>query len=363
LRTDKGEIRPTIAITGADAEYDHIVVQRYFGERAFDVAPKMIDIIQTRQLRENKFSVLPHNYNGQDLAPGTAPEVSDLVAQQQVQHRRWNAMLALAHAMFERIGVEYVLMKALASPLALMSDVDFLVPQPRDIARIAAELERADFALYRFRLLAHPLKIMAVPADQSLKAPPGIDLYPDAMWVRKHVLDGPGVIVRRHMAEARGISIWQPCLEDDLYLVATHAFARGDITLAELDHGARLVRHAEFDWAYLIQSATAFGCVDAIYIYLRLLECACRSASLGEAVPPEVIGQLERFAASRGLRSWLDVIEHDLRFPLRIPLWLSTIRSGMYHLPAIRKRVRFSELLWDTACHGFMVGTHLLRRD
>ncbi len=355
------DVQAGIVVSGPQAGRDQALLKSYFGEGAAGQDIHELTIEQAYQLKRNKFSLLPSESRGDDNLQ-TSGTLGDLVAEQLAKQQRWQELLATVGLWLEQLETSYVLMKALRSPFALMSDVDLLVPQPLDIAHIAGELEAAGFALYRFRLLAHPLKIMAAPRRQSPEGLPTIDLYPDAMWIRKHVLDGLGVIARRRRQSVRGVSMWTPCPEDDLYLVATHAFAHGNITLAELDHGARLIQPEAFDWSRVLRSATAFGCQDGVYVYLRLLVCVSELVGTGSNCPAQVIAELERAPACQAVQRWLDRAEHELTLPIRVPWWLSTVRSAVHHLPAVSQRISMSELAMDAATHGFNIGIHLLKR-
>jgi hypothetical protein len=350
-----------IKITGAQDSRDQKLFKSYFGEGAKGQDIQELVIEQAYQLERNKLSLLPchEDYVNNKKVNGA---IHDLIMEQLDKQRRWQELLAMVGLLLEHHeSYRILLMKALLSPFALMSDVDLLVPQPLDIASLACELEEAGFELYRFRLFAHPLKIMAAPKDHVQKGLPSVDLYPDAMWMRKHVIDGLGVVARRRKQTIRGVQIWTPCPEDDLYLVATHAFAHCNITLAELDHGERLIRQEPFDWSQLLHSAASFGCQDGVYTYLRLLVCACQSAGIESHCPSEVIIELESTPACQAVKRWLDIAEQELTLPIRVPLWLGTVHSARYHLPAVRQRICFSELIMDAVIHGFNIGVYILR--
>jgi hypothetical protein len=285
-----------------------------------------------------------------------------MLSQQRHSHLRWRDTLALARSLFDSLGVSYVLMKALRSPFALMSDVDFLVPLPGDLAGMARVLEERGFALYRFRLLSHPLKIMAERTEPGERPSVNIDLYPDAMWIRKHVLDGLGVVERRRPRKSRGITVWEPSPEDDLYLVATHAFAHGEIHLAELDHGARILAAKSFSWPYLLEAADEFGCQDALYTYVRLLAATHEAMGCASPVLGDIVDALAAETACQSVARWLDDLG-ELTLPLRIPVPICTLRSARYHLPAVSRHLSWTELAFDAATHLLTAGTHLLRRD
>jgi hypothetical protein len=350
-------------VTGPAAEAHRALLRAYFGPAATGLPPNEVTPDQVEQLASNKYTVLPYNGSTTDLPATLDPAVRERIQQQQQRHGAWLEMVTQVVPILDQIKPGYVLMKALESPFAPMSDIDFLIPQPDDIVRSVTALAQEGFEFYRFRLWAHPLKIMAVPAGQSVKAPAAVDFYPDAMWIRKHVLDGVGVIARRQRTSVRGVEVYTPVVEDDFYLVVTHALARGDIMLGELDHGARLLAHSGFDWDRVLRAARAFGCLDNIYVYLRLLQMVCQALDRAAPIPVQLWAELERYAINRQWRGWLDRVEPNVIFPLRFPLRLGTIQSGAYHLPAVRARLRPGEWVFDAITHGHLIVTHLLRRD
>ena len=116
-----------------------------------------------------------------------------------------------------------------------------------------------------------------------------------------------------------------PGPEDDLYLVATHAFAHGNITLAELDHGARLIQPEAFDWSRVLRSATAFGCQDGVYVYLRLLVCVSELVGIGSNCPAQV-------ETGRAVSESLRPSSHAARWPPgRMGSSWKPIRSRIAH--------------------------------
>lgn len=347
-----------ITLGGAQIEADATLLRQYFGPGAPGASRSGVGPRVATQLEINKLGILPFSAPAETDGPGMEPALERCQARQ----RRWQETLALATSLFDPLDVSYLLMKALRSPFALMSDVDFLVPSPRDLARMTLALEDAGFALYRFRLLSHPLKIMAEEAQPGETPLANIDLYPDAMWIRKHVLDGSAAVRRRRSGTVRGIAVWEPCPEDDFYLVATHAFAHGEIHLAELDHGARILASEPFSWEYLLNTAAGFGCQDAVYLYLRLLAAVHEAMGVASPVPSDVRAALDRQPACRGVRRWLDNLEL-VTFPLRIPVWFCTLSSARYHLPAASRRLRWTETAFDAATHILTAGSHVLRRD
>jgi hypothetical protein len=354
------QIRYGISVTGPFAEYDRPLLEAGFGSNnAGCVAP---GVQQVEQLRRNKLAAgcLPCKVKPE---PGTVNADTHHIVLQKQQHGLWEHLLTATSRMFDELDIRYVLIKALTSPFAIMSDLDFLIPYPEDIARAAAALEASGFALYRFRLLAHPLKIMAVTPGEAVESRVAVDIYPDGMWIRKHVIDGVGVLARRQFGTIRGASVWLPCDEDNLYLIATHAFSHGRISLAELDHGYRILsENGAFDWQGIIRTASAFGCIDGLYTYLALLSRVTCHLGLQDVVPGTILDSLSARPVNRSLSAWIRRNE-PLILPVRLPLLTSTIRSALFHLPSVFRRITARECFFDGVTHGLAAASRLLGRD
>jgi len=170
------------------------------------------------QVDAKLFSNLPpHEIVSKIKSNGFSCEIIDENSRDKYWREKRLEMLLKVSKAFKEENIEHVFIKDLRHPFAMMDDVDVLIPEPYDIAKAARILSDKGYKLYRFRLLSHPLKIMA---RRSYNEPP-IDIYPDAIWVRKKVGEGEEIISKRRLDE-RGVYV--PSAEDDLYLVATHAY-------------------------------------------------------------------------------------------------------------------------------------------
>lgn len=294
-------------------------------------------------LRENKFS--REHLEGTDY-PSTG-------ADDDRRHRE--AREETRSTVTERLdaaGVRYVAMKELRGARVLMHDVDLLVPGIADEAAVIRCLEELDYTLYRFRLLAHPRKVMGrrSPDDQT-----PVDLYPAAMWIRKHVCDAQGVIQRSRDAGRR-----EPTAEDDMYLVATHAYAHLDVTFAEMFHGVTVLEEAtSFDWYHLLGTAARWGCQDALYAYLRLVDHHLEATGR-ERIPGDVLRRLEAAGINRVTRRWLPADDYRLDYPVDVPVWAGTLASSVHHVPRVARRLGVRETWKDLQTHGLSAASELL---
>ncbi|WP_251328604.1 nucleotidyltransferase family protein [Haloplanus pelagicus] len=250
--------------------------------------------------------------------------------------------------------VSFAAIKNLKAPYAMMSDVDLLVPDPGDHAVAARVLAERDYEFYRFRLLAHPRKMMA---KRSARDPRPVDIYPDAMWIRKVVCDPESVVVRAESAPPR-----EPSPADDLYLVATHAYSHLSVTLAELVHGVAVVEGSDVEWSRLVEQADQYGCRDALLAYVYPLDWYLR-ASGREPIPEDVVEALETGPVAGAVRRWWDGLEPPVEFPVQFPLHLPTVLSAAHHLPRIARTRSLRTAYKDLQSHALTLGSMLVRGE
>ncbi|AWB26400.1 nucleotidyltransferase family protein [Halococcoides cellulosivorans] len=289
-------------------------------------------------LRANKLSL--------ELLPEPPDEADDQAAHRRKRRERFQHVCELLND----AGVAYASMKNLRTPSATMSDVDLLVPDPREQALAARVLAAEGFEFYGFRLLAHPRKVMAKrsPAD-----PRPVDIYPDAMWIRKVVCDAERVVERANADGQR-----TPAPADDLYLVATHAYSHCSITFAELYHGVAIVDTESVDWAIAIEAARSYGCVDALYAYLLVLDEYLTATGRG-GVPDRVFDAIPRSWITRLVDRWFER-SRPRSFPVVFPTWLPTMASAVHHVPRVARQCTTHETLKDFQSHGLTAASKVL---
>jgi hypothetical protein len=158
------------------------------------------------------------------------------------------------------------------------------------------------------------------------------------------------------------LTIWQPCIEDDFHLVATHAVARGNVMLGELDHCFRLIQDPDFNWGLLLRSAIAYGCLESIYIFLHLANLVAGIVEYDPPVPQEIIDQYSKIGINRAIYRWLRDLE-NLIFPLDIPIGLNILQPGIIHFPALALRTNIKEVALDAASHLMNIATSTMKRN
>lgn len=301
-------------------------------DRLHGLAPSVDELVDT--FRANKLSL--------EYLDDESVESTEVDAQREHRELREERLRAVT-ARLNDGGVQYASMKNLRTPAAIMSDIDLLVPDPSEQAQSVRILSEDGYEFYRFRLLAHPRKIMAKTAERD---PRPVDIYPDAIWIRKLVCDAERVVSRADRDGTR-----TPAPEDDMYLVATHAFSHMSVTFAELYHGVRVLEDArEFDWDALLGCAVEYGCADGLYVYLALLDRYLRFAGR-DHIPAQAFDRLTEERGGQFARYWWRRFDGPVEFPVEIPIWLANVTSSVYHTPKVARHASLRETLKDFQSH------------
>ena len=300
---------------------------------------------------DDQRELLQRNKLSRELLPEEAPGSEQDAAHRQAREQR----LSVVTEALSEANVSYASMKNLKTPYTMMSDIDLLVPDPREHAVAARVLAERGYEFYRFRLLAHPRKTMAKQADDD---PRPVDIYPDAIWMRKVVCDAASVVSYADSEPPR-----EPAAVDDLYFVATHAFSHLSITFAELFHGIAVLSEASsFDWDRLCSMACQFGCADALLAYFLPLD-EYLAATDRQQVPSKVFDRLRNGFATRAVDRWWNSKEPPYTFPIQFPLMLPTVISAGHHVPRIMRQRSMYTAYKDLQSHALTVASKLIRGE
>lgn len=262
---------------------------------------------------------------------------------------KWFQMLTFICDLFNSQGIQYTLIKILDYPYARMSDLDILILDPLEELKAVEQLANKGFKIFGFRLLAHPLKIMALKINDS-NPKVCVDFYPAPAWIRKKVCDAEVIFHRTRIADVSGIKVAVPSSEDSFYLVGTHAYNHLRFTLAEILHGLNEI-HENFDWEYLFNLAVSYGTADAIYLYLKLLDTYSKKFRCYSSIPEHIFKPYAKFKICRHIDSWFEGSLRILEFPVHVPTGIGCIYSSTYHCITIRPHLSISDLLYDFLTH------------
>jgi len=302
-----------------------------------------------QKFRENKISLrkLPQVYS--NLNAKDKQLITDEVSKDEELRRQWLESLVFTSELFRNHRIEHLFIKILKGSEVVMTDLDVLPRNPMEELKALEILHKNGFNLFQFRLLAHPLKIMAKKTEQRTS----IDLYPEPMWVRKKVCDEEIVFARKRTSLVDGVEVIVPSPEDDLYLVGTHAYNHLKFTLAEILHGLdTLLHNSKFDWEYLYNLAIDYGSADAIYTYGKLMHIYNKFFWQQSLMDERVLKKFLRIKICRKVESWFDnQYLANISFPLHLPNSIACVNSSFYHCMKMLGRVSLSELVYDFLSH------------
>jgi hypothetical protein len=239
-------------------------------------------------------------------------------------------------------NVSYMLIKDLDIPFALLSDIDLLLYDYIELLKAAITLENEGCIIYKFRLLAHPFKVMATNCmDGTFE----IDLYPHPMWIRRIVASNDEVFKTKYFGIRYGIEVLLPTPPMDFYLVATHAWSHLRLTLAETLYLLKLSETIkEKEWFQILEIAQEWGTLDSIHTVSLVVNTFSSKVYGYSVIPEEVIKEMKKkYVLSNKAEKWLYSIKR-MEFPIRFPASLAVFYSSLYGFQALWKKDLMSAL-------------------
>jgi hypothetical protein len=239
-------------------------------------------------------------------------------------------------------NVNYMLIKDLDIPFALLSDLDLLLYDYIELLKAAITLENEGCSIYKFRLLAHPFKVMATNCKDGTFE---IDLYPHPMWIRRIVASNDEVFKTKYFGIRYGIEVPLPTPPMDFYLVATHAWSHLRLTLAETLYLLKLSESIkEEDWFQILEIAHEWGTLDSIYTVSLVVNTFSSKVYGYSVIPEEIIKEMKKKYVLRGkAEKWLYSIK-KMEFPIRFPASLAVFYSSLYGFQVLWKKDLMSAL-------------------
>jgi hypothetical protein len=177
----------------------------------------------------------------------------------------------------EESGIKnYVFIKTFDPNKYIQTDIDVAVCNPREIKTLSLALINRGYRIYKFRLLADPLKLMAT---KDIASSISIDIYPGVKWVGVKAIECTEVIenaISKKISD-KIISLRVPDPADSLYIIATHAFYHTKIYLGEVLHGIELIRSNEVSYTRLRNNAEKYGMKIALQVYVESMSNVYRA--------------------------------------------------------------------------------------
>lgn len=176
---------------------------------------------------------------------------------------KWKKMASYAIEFLDRNGIEYCLIKAYDIPFAFMEDVDILVENRAQLLQVYSLLMSEGF---RFKHVPFndELKLSSLKQESNIE----IDFYPDSKWGQLRYSKRGSILPCRRLGSKHGIKAWIPSAEDEVSMIASHAYNHGRITLLEVIAAARLIMEESPDLNTVLSTARRFHLEGATSVLL-----------------------------------------------------------------------------------------------
>lgn len=273
--------------------------------------------------------------------------------------KRYFELIVATNKLFSENKVKHVTIKLIEHPWVIMTDIDILPASPIEELKAIEALHKKNFRFYQFRLLSDPLKIMAKNTECNDLS---IDFYPRPEWIGKKVSGLEVIMSNKRMKKIYGVNMIIPSPEDDILLIASHAYNHLSITLPDILHGLELIYNETIDWKYIVASSEKNGILHAIYTYLLFLDQYSRMIHETNAVPQEVVKLFRCYGICRKVEKWFRKgCSETFSFPIRIPFQMGIFLSATYRAKSIMKGHDFHDLLYDLLSHMLMLSSMVVR--
>ncbi|MGD0451269.1 MAG: nucleotidyltransferase family protein [Candidatus Bathyarchaeia archaeon] len=240
----------------------------------------------------------------------------------------------------DRAGIKYVLTKVYDVPKVKLEDIDLLIEDKREASRAHNILREELYSLYKDRYSLNPLKVTAIQPENIIQ----VDIYPEATWFNMKYAPKSIITERRVRRRILGINAYMPDPSCDAYIVASHSYNHGFVSLAEAAYFVRLVNEYHLDWNFLINISNDFRLNHALLIYLKLAKL---STNEDENEIQELITRiLQKDSLSRLYSAWFDkAAAHG--FPLVLPLKLRLLTAfvRIFRVSSVHNFKGYDELI------------------
>lgn len=249
-------------------------------------------------------------------------ELQKIVIGYKERINRYHEILRDVIELIESIGIESHVFIKFTNPIKyIQSDIDIAICNPREIKSLALGLLAKGYKLYKFRLLADSIKLMARKNNNYVF---NIDIYPGIKWVGVKAVECEEVVEESINSKILrdGSLVRVPRVEDSIYIIATHAFYHRTLHLGEVLEGVELIyMNGEVRYSYLLDKAEKYGMDEAVYMFLENINLLCQELDLDRCI----------FDIGENYIPKLKTVKNLASYPINIPI-TKLLLSNLKHL-------------------------------
>ena len=167
---------------------------------------------------------------------------------------------------FNENGINYVLIKYIQIPFIKLNDVDILIENENDITDAINILKNKNYYLFRDRYSINKNKITAMSKNSKIQ----VDIYPKSTWFNMRYAPDNLITSHKISKELFDFETYVPDPTLDAYIIATHSYNHGTISLAEAVYFCKIIKENFIDWRLLTRISTKYYLNHALILYLIL---------------------------------------------------------------------------------------------
>ena len=177
----------------------------------------------------------------------------------------WKKRTLYTIKLLEENNAPYTFIKTHDVPFAIMEDVDVLLEDHSKLKEIYQILKKLQFNFYHVQF-NDKLKLSAINTESNLE----IDFYPDSKWGVLRYARKNEITKTRRFGTKHGIKTYFPSPEHDIYIIASHSYYHGRITLLEVISTAKLILEQSPPLEKIISLAHRFHLHNGTFILLYI---------------------------------------------------------------------------------------------
>lgn len=233
----------------------------------------------------------------------------------------WLASAEKVIALLNGLDIDYVLINYLDIPNTNMRDLDILVENNEDRAKLLSVLEEEGYVACRYSPISFfsDNKLTYNAPETKLE----IDIYPKLAWSWWKIPYLPKGLVTSKKVKIvfGGEYAYVPSHTFDLYVTIVHSHAHSRIALAEVAYVTKLILNFNYviDWHYLLFLSKKHGVEHTLYVHLFLVNEVMKNLNKNFQNIQNVMDELSKSCMSRLLLRKLQKSLYRSHFPLQYP--------------------------------------------
>jgi hypothetical protein len=264
------------------------------------------------------------------LVRGTNPKTLDIhnirankLSTSIEERKKWIKQFEEVIKIVDNLGIDYVLIKYYDLPFVCMQDIDLLIEKQKDRHILFSALKDEGFTPYQQQPRPIPEKIDFIKDKYEFP----VDIYPKTAWWKISYAPKDLIPSTSIVKELSGIKVNLPSPTYDLYMIITHTYSHGVITLADIAQVTKHILENKVDWDHIILLAKRYMLEHVMYLYLLVVNHILSQLGRPSREIKRVLAIFGKTWLSRKLGTIIEPKTRHKHFPLKIPLSLRVLSA------------------------------------